>query len=507
MIDPSSGSSDSESDFVIENEDILYGSNRDFTKLYNRLKMGVVTGNAPGNVYKEATTTKLTSKVGTRLNASDSGSPVAAAPSEPPSLSGSRKANGVTVQRTDKSDRATTEQVLDPRTRIILLKMLNQNVFYELNGCISTGKEANVYHGVTEDGQHRAVKIYKTSILVFKDRDRYVTGEFRFKSGYSKHNPRKMVKVWAEKEMRNLKRLYNAGIPCPEPFLLRSHVLVMEFIGDRKGMSAPLLKDAEILQEDLITTYLDLMLIMRKIYKECRLVHADFSEYNILYYKKQLFIIDVGQAVEHDHPNALEFLRKDCLNVHDFFVRKGMKVLSIKDMFDFITSDIAQHTKEEMIEWMQERMLDTKPSFDKEFKSDDTVFMKTYIPRNLNEVINVEKEVYKASTEGTNDLVYQNISGVVGREEVIEDESESETEAETDGEETASEAETDNYSDSDSQEDSEDETKLSPEEAKELLKKQRKEHKKLVKEARREKRKTKIPKAVKKRQSKTVNKK
>jgi hypothetical protein len=28
-----------------------------------------------------------------------------------------------------------------------------------------------------------AVKIYKTSILVFKDRDRYVTGEFRFRQG------------------------------------------------------------------------------------------------------------------------------------------------------------------------------------------------------------------------------------------------------------------------------------------------------------------------------------
>ena len=26
-------------------------------------------------------------------------------------------------------------------------------------------------------------------------------------------------------------RLYNAGVPCPQPVLLRSHVLVMEFLG------------------------------------------------------------------------------------------------------------------------------------------------------------------------------------------------------------------------------------------------------------------------------------
>ena len=50
--------------------------------------------------------------------------------------------------------------------------MLNGGLFSEINGCISTGKEANVYHAVTAEGTDLAVKIYKTSILVFKDRDR-----------------------------------------------------------------------------------------------------------------------------------------------------------------------------------------------------------------------------------------------------------------------------------------------------------------------------------------------
>ena len=33
--------------------------------------------------------------------------------------------------------------------------------------------------------------------------------------------------------------------------------------------------------------------------------------------------IDVSQSVEHEHPNALEFLRIDCKNVNDFFRRAG----------------------------------------------------------------------------------------------------------------------------------------------------------------------------------------
>lgn len=70
---------------------------------------------------------------------------------------------------------------------------------------------------------------------------RYVSGDFRFRASYSKHNPRKMVKVWAEKERRNLVRLQAAGIRSPQPLQLRSHVLIMDFIGT-DGVAAPRLK-------------------------------------------------------------------------------------------------------------------------------------------------------------------------------------------------------------------------------------------------------------------------
>ena len=49
---------------------------------------------------------------------------------------------------------------------------------------------------------------------------RYVVGDSRFQR-YCKSNPRKMVKMWAEKEMRNLARLHAAGINCPKPLQVR----------------------------------------------------------------------------------------------------------------------------------------------------------------------------------------------------------------------------------------------------------------------------------------------
>ena len=40
-----------------------------------------------------------------------------------------------------------------------------------------------------------------------------------------------MVRIWAEKEMRNLMRIHQSGIPCPKPQQLKLHILVMDFIG------------------------------------------------------------------------------------------------------------------------------------------------------------------------------------------------------------------------------------------------------------------------------------
>ena len=55
-----------------------------------------------------------------------------------------REAQGVSRVK-EKADRATVEQVLDPRTRMVLFKMLNRGVFSEINGCLSTGKEVCIY--------------------------------------------------------------------------------------------------------------------------------------------------------------------------------------------------------------------------------------------------------------------------------------------------------------------------------------------------------------------------
>jgi len=238
----------------------------------------------------------------------------------------------------DKSDRATVEQVLDSRISKILYKLINKGEIVEINGCISTGKEANVYHAIASNNKELAIKIYKTSILIFKDRERYICGEFRFRHGYCKSNPRKMVAVWAEKEVRNLKRLILAGIKCPQPLILKSNLIVMEFIG-KEGNAAPRLKDADIQsEEEWEQIYIKIIEIMRTMFKKCKLVHADLSEYNMLYLDNTLYIIDVAQAVEDDHMNALTFLKRDCRNINLYFEKKGVDTITNQQLFEIVSS-------------------------------------------------------------------------------------------------------------------------------------------------------------------------
>lgn len=396
----------------------------------------------------------------------------------------------------DKSDRATVEQVLDPRTRMILFKMLSRGVICEISGCISTGKEANVYYASTSAGDGRAIKIYKTSILLFKDRDKYVSGEFRFRHGYCKGNPRKMVRTWAEKEMRNLIRLQTAGIPSPQPILLRSHVLLMSFIG-KDNMPAPLLKNASLSELKARELYLQVLQNMRKMFQDARLVHADLSEFNMLYHNGDAYIIDVSQSVEHDHPRALEFLRKDCSNVNEFFVKHGVAVMTARELFDFITDpSITCHNIDQYLEKAMviaaERTSEERSDQD---RVDEEVFKKAYIPRTLTEVSHYERDIdlmrtkeEESAISGHDDnVLYQtltglkkDLSGVQTVPALLEDEHSSSEEEGSDDEE-------------DDQQEQSEETQI-----------EKKERKKMVKEAQREKRRTKVPKHVKKRKEKVA---
>ncbi|KAG2392132.1 hypothetical protein C9374_012384 [Naegleria lovaniensis] len=350
-------------------------------------------------------------------------------------------------------DRATVEGVMDKKTRMMLYKFRNNGTLDSINGCCSTGKEANVYHATagqpyegnvienipgasmntstTSQGEEAsphtcsnnddddmmrtdlAIKIYKTSVLEFRDRDRYVTGDRRFKHGYCKSNPRKMVSVWAEKELRNLRRMDEVGIRVPKVIALKQHILIMEFIG-KGGRCAPRLKEANIPNSKLKPLYLDIIKTMRTMYHKAKLIHADLSEYNILLYKGIPYYIDVSQSVEHDHPHALEFLRKDCENIKNFFERKGLglnDILTTKELFDFVTDvNISEEIIDGYLDKMFSKIEKRPPVLNEQEQVQAEIFKQVFIPRAL---IEIEDPLDHQSAVDTDDVFfYKSVTGI-----------------------------------------------------------------------------------------------
>lgn len=161
-----------------------------------------------------------------------------------------------------KEDFATSEFGIDEFTRLLLFKMINNTqILDQVNGVVSIGKEAVVLHANGCDvcptktvPKECCIKVFKTTLSEFKQRNQYIKDDHRFKDRIGKQTARKTVHIWAEKEMSNLERLKRAGIPCPELVHLKKHVLVMSFLG-KDHKAAPKLKEAALSDAEYIVAY------------------------------------------------------------------------------------------------------------------------------------------------------------------------------------------------------------------------------------------------------------
>lgn len=255
-----------------------------------------------------------------------------------------KKTNQAQLDR--KMDVKTNEMGVDVKTRLILYKLINTACILDsIDGIVSTGKEAVILHGESNLSNPEypnlpkevAIKIFSTTLNEFKQRDRYIKDDYRFK-GNLKQNNRNIIQMWCEKELHNLTRLKKAKIPCPDVIVMRKHILVMSYIGKGHDNPAPKLKNAILTDAEAICAYDEVVDIMKRMYHDARLVHADFSEYNILWHEGHCVVIDLAQAVEPLHPAALEFLMRDCFNITSFFEKLGVPVMTKEELFFDITN-------------------------------------------------------------------------------------------------------------------------------------------------------------------------
>ncbi|MFD1646560.1 serine/threonine-protein kinase Rio1 [Haloarchaeobius litoreus] len=231
--------------------------------------------------------------------------------------------------------------VFDDATYAALYKLVQDGWVDALGGPISTGKEANVYSALGGDGAadvlgaeapEVAIKVYRINASDFRDMRDYLVGDPRFEGIGGKKS--QVVIAWVRKEYANLQRARRAGVRVPYPLAVERNVLVMEYIGAEEGRAKRL---AEVNVENPRTAYEVVREYMRRLHT-AGLVHGDLSEYNMVIHDGELVIIDLGQAVTVHHPNAEEFLERDCRNVAAFFSRQGIDVTG-EELYEFVVED------------------------------------------------------------------------------------------------------------------------------------------------------------------------
>ena len=215
--------------------------------------------------------------------------------------------------------------IFDEKTMVSLSKFFNLGIISKLGHPIARGKEADLY--VAEPGTSDrvkgidkiAMKFFRVETSSFFKMEDYIIGDRRFthklKAGKSKLG---IIIEWCRKEYINLELAAKVGVDAPKPIMFNNSILAMSFIG-ADSKPAPQLRNFELDDPEKV---LDKILKdVRSLYR-VGLVHADLSEYNILIHEGRPYLIDFGQAVVIDHPNAQKFLERDVRNILGYFSKR-----------------------------------------------------------------------------------------------------------------------------------------------------------------------------------------
>ena len=224
----------------------------------------------------------------------------------------------------------TVNEVLDKLTTLTLFNLIKSKTIAYVNGVVRAGKESVVFWAVSPDNNDIALKVYLVTTSSFKKRATYILGDPRFSR--IKKGTRNLVYLWAKKEHQNLTRCVQNSIPVVKPITVKNNVLALEFVG-KDGIPAKTLVESEVNGDD----YKSAIRLIKQLYKKARLVHGDFSEYNIFKTENGLVLFDLGSAVDLEHPKAHEFLKRDIENISNFFVRRGLTVKNPIDIINEVT--------------------------------------------------------------------------------------------------------------------------------------------------------------------------
>jgi RIO kinase 1 len=202
-------------------------------------------------------------------------------------------------------------------------------------GVFKTGKEADVSlirrtHGDTSvllaakqyrDAQHR---MFHRDAGYLEGRRMRRSRENRAMATRTEFGRELIAGQWAAAEFAVLSRLWSAGAAVPYPVQLYGTQLMMEFIGDTDGVAAPRLAQLRPSTQEATALYTQMREVLGQL-ADSGYTHGDLSPYNVLVHGGRVMLIDLPQAVDLvGNPQGFTFLRRDCVNICNWFQARGV---------------------------------------------------------------------------------------------------------------------------------------------------------------------------------------
>ncbi len=229
-----------------------------------------------------------------------------------------RKKERAEERRRERTHRDVLDEVFDRSTLLAVSRLVSRGFLSEVDYSISTGKEANVFRATSRAG-FRALKIYRISNATFRNLPPYALEDLRREVGGGSFG--RIIFAWARREFMALKACHKEGVPVPAPIVQHRNLLLMEFLG-REGLPSPPLQ--RVVLEDPQETYRQICEASRAMVDRVGLVHGDLSPYNVLFHEGHPYLIDLGQTISRDHPQARELLERDAAHFARYFARWGI---------------------------------------------------------------------------------------------------------------------------------------------------------------------------------------
>jgi len=195
---------------------------------------------------------------------------------------------------------------------LALHTLVEKNVISQLGPLIGKGKESDVYSCMDDNGKIYALKFYRMGRTSFRNIKMYrdIIGDRGHLSWLY------VNRLAAKKEFDALTKIFKLKLNTPKPIAYNRHVIVMSYLRGKELVYYKRIKNPLKIFRRIIKQ-------IKIIYQKEHMIHGDLGEFNIVLSERgNILIIDWLQWVPSDHPNANTLLKRDIINICNFFQKK-----------------------------------------------------------------------------------------------------------------------------------------------------------------------------------------